>query len=228
MEMIDNTKKYFESQLPDEKVILLIRRHFLAILPHVVMASLVYFVGLLLVFVMPVFVPFVTTGPAFNIYILLVSLMFFFNTAYLFHSWVLHYLHVGILTDDHLVEVNQSGLFARKVSQMSLDKIQDVSASQRGMVNTMFNLGTVDIQTAGEAPNFILEFIPDPNAISQKIMQIEEAYCERVGIKGDGLRTNANVTDRVVQGVGNGSSPQAQTNQAVYAPPTIEYPADEN
>ncbi len=219
METIDNTKRYFESQLPDEKVILLIRRHFLAILPHVITASLVYLLGLLLVFVLPLLVPALVSGFTYNIYVLLVSCLFLFNTAYFFHNWILHYLHVAILTDDHFVEVAQNGLFVRKVSQMSLDKIQDVSASQKGIVHTMFNLGTVDVQTAGELPNFVIELVPDPNAIAQKIMTIEEQYCERVGIKSDGLSRNANVTSRVANGT-------LATEDESLAPPTIEYPSD--
>jgi uncharacterized membrane protein YdbT with pleckstrin-like domain len=221
VEQIDNTKKYFESQLPDEKVVLLIRRHFFAILPYVITASFIYFVGLLMVFVIPALLPSFVSGFVYNIYILVVSCLFLFTTAFLFHNWALHYLRVAILTDDHFVEVAQAGLFSRKVSQMSLDKVQDVSANQKGVINTMFNLGTVDVQTAGELPNFLIELVPDPSGIAQKVMQIEEEYCERVGLKGDGLTKNANVTSRVTaiqENVANLSQEQQ------YAEPTIEYP----
>ncbi len=222
MEETTHFQKYFESQLPDEKVVLLVRRHFLAILPFVVTASLLYLLGLLLIFVVPYLIPALVTGFAYNVYILMVSLLFFFNTAFLFHNWTLHYLHVAILTDDHFVEIAQSGLFSRKVSQLSLDKIQDVSADQKGMVNTMFNLGTVDIQTAGDMPNFNIELVPDPNGIAQKVMQIEEEYCERMGLKGDGINRNANV----VSSVTNVSAAAAANSN--YGSPEIEYPPSGN
>ncbi len=217
MEEIIQNQKYFESQLPDEKVVLLIRRHFLAILPFVVTASLFYMLGFLLIFVVPLVIPSLVTGFAYNVYILAVSLLFFFNTALLFHNWTLHYLHVAILTDDHFVEIAQSGLFSRKVSQLSLDKIQDVSADQKGMVNTMFNLGTVDLQTAGDMPNFVIELVPDPNGIAQKVMQIEEEYSERTGLKGDGINRNANTVANVVS-----AAAVPVSNQ--FGSPEIEFP----
>jgi len=222
VEQIDNTKKYFESQLPDERVILLIRRHFLAILPYVVTAGLFYLLGLILVFVLPALFPAVVSGFSYNIYILAVSVLFLFTTSFLFHNWTLHYLHVAILTDDHFVEVSQAGMFSRKVSQMSLDKVQDVSASQKGVVDTMFDIGTVDVQTAGELPNFLIEHVPDPSGIAQQVMKIEEEYCERVGLKGDGITKNANVTSRVEAVQQNIANNQDATDENPV--PVIEYP----
>jgi|GEM_PF-1028770 len=215
--------KYFESQQPDEEVIFLVRRHILALAPVLSMAFFIYLIGFLLVFMLPVYLPSFVTGYASNVYILIVSLLFLFNTIFLFSNWVLHYLHVSLLTNEHFVEIDQYGLFGRKISALTLDKIQDVSNDQHGLVNTFFNLGFVQIQTAGEAPNFELHFVPNPSKICQTIMETEENYSSRHGLRGDSLGGNAAVHESVA----NAEAQRAEVANPVTPEPTIEYPGAE-
>jgi len=214
--------KYFESQQEGEEVVLLIRRHVLALVSVIAIAVLIYLIGLIAVFVLPFIAPVMVKGFALNIYVILISLLFLFNTIFLFNNWVLHYLHVAILTTEHFVEINQMGLFARKVSEMTLEKIQDVSASQKGLLHTMFDIGEVVIETAGEAPNFVIEFAPDPNKISQQIMDTERIYCEMHGIRTAGVGGNANNNTFIQQA--NAMNPQSQPEMPE---PNIEYPGEQ-
>jgi uncharacterized membrane protein YdbT with pleckstrin-like domain len=202
------SEKYFESQQEDEDVIILVRRHIIALVPVIAMSALLYLIGLLAVLVFPFILPVMVQGFAYNIYVIVVSLLFLFTTIFVFNNWVLHYLHVAILTTEHLVEIDQAGLFSRKISELALEKIQDVSSSQEGLINTMFDIGEVEIQTAGEAPNFVIEYAPDPSKTAQKIMETEEIYCEKHGIRTGANSSNAN-------------------NNTTLNQPTIEYPGGE-
>lgn len=215
--------KYFESQQADEDVILLIRRHILALVSVIAIAVLVYIIGFIAVFVIPFVAPMMVSGLALNIYVLIVSLLFLFNTIFFFNNWVLHYLHVAILTTEHFVEIDQAGLFERKISEMTLEKIQDVSCSQKGLIHTMFNLGSVDVQTAGEAPNFIIDFVPSPSTISKTIMETEEVYCKKYGIRSTGLSGNAN-NNAFTKQTNGVVTPQPVTE---LQEPNIEYPGEE-
>lgn len=217
MERYSSTRKYFESQQSDEEVILVVRKHPLSVLPAFLLSGLGYIIGLVMLFVFPFAFPVLVSGFVYNVYILVVSIIFILNTAILFRSWVLHYLHVAILTDSHFVEISQSGMFSRKISQMTLDKIQDVSSNQKGMTDTMFNLGTVEVQSAGELPNFIIEYVPDPNAIARKIMEVQEDYCQKFGLHGDGINNNANMVNSELSGY-------LDDNHVNANGPKIEYP----
>lgn len=178
-------EKYFASQQADEDVVMTIRKHWFVLVPSCFMAGLIYLIGLFLVLIAPLMWPNLVDGIAYNFYVLIVSLIFLFNTAYLFSVWLIHYLNVGIVTTEHVVEICQESLFSRKISQLGLDKIQDVSAEQKGITQTMFNYGHVDIQTAGELPNFNFKDVPNPNDIAQKLMEIEEDYSNKHGIRND-------------------------------------------
>lgn len=198
--------KYFESQQPDEEVIFVVRRHIIALMPIFAIVAAIYFLGFFGVFILPSLVPTLVTGLAYNVYILVISLIFLFNTIFLFSNWVLHYLHISLLTTEHFVEIDQYGLFGRKISALTLDRIQDVSNDQNGLLHTLFNLGSVQIQTAGEAPNFQLHFVPDPYKICQTIMETEENYSNRHGLR---------------------PAPSAEEQPISEVEPIIEYPGGE-
>jgi uncharacterized protein with PhoU and TrkA domain len=72
------------------------------------------------------------------------------------------------------VEIHQQGIFNRQVSELDLESIEDVTASVRGVFQTMLKYGTVFVQTAGELPNFNLTGIGNPNLIQQAIMEAKE------------------------------------------------------
>jgi len=63
-----------------------------------------------------------------------------------------------VVTTKNLTQVNQVGLFNRKISQLSLQDVEDVSAEQKGVFATLFNFGTLFVETAGEQANFHFDY----------------------------------------------------------------------
>ena len=50
--------------------------------------------------------------------------------------------------------------------------IQDVTVSQGGVSQTVFNYGTVLIQTAGEIPNIEFQLVPNPGLVLKVLQQM--------------------------------------------------------
>lgn len=75
-----------------------------------------------------------------------------------------------IVSDKNVTQVLQIGLFDRKVSELSMGNVEDVTAQQSGIFPTMFNYGTLRIETAGEQNNFIFVYCPNPNAYAKAIL----------------------------------------------------------
>lgn len=84
-----------------------------------------------------------------------------------------------ILTNKHLIKVEQDGLFARKVSQLSLGRVQDVNGSRRGLVATILNFGNVELQTAGEQEEFVFVQMPDPAGLANKLVRAHDEFADR-------------------------------------------------
>jgi uncharacterized membrane protein YdbT with pleckstrin-like domain len=76
------------------------------------------------------------------------------------------------VTNDRILNIEQQGLFSRTVSELDLINIQDVTSEVKGIIPTIFNYGTVHVQTAGEAARFVFEQVPAPERIRQRILEM--------------------------------------------------------
>lgn len=88
--------------------------------------------------------------------------------------WLNYYLDVTFITSRHLVNIRQAGLFNRRVVEQPLARVQDVSSKMHGFFQTLFHFGTVYVETAGEAPNFVMKYISTPHRVANAIMKLHE------------------------------------------------------
>ena len=71
------------------------------------------------------------------------------------------------------MNIDQKGLFSRVVSELELEKIQDVTTDVRGMIPTFLNFGDLFVQTAAEQVRFRFHNVPDPYAVKDLIMNLQ-------------------------------------------------------
>jgi small-conductance mechanosensitive channel len=83
-----------------------------------------------------------------------------------------------LITDRSLVQVMQKTLFNRKVSRLSMSNVEDVNEEQRGIVSSIFNYGTLTIQTAGTEDNFVFSLCPNPTRLADRIIEARQKYAE--------------------------------------------------
>ncbi len=86
-----------------------------------------------------------------------------------------------IVSDKNVTQVLQIGLFSRKVSELSMANVEDVTAEQHGIFPTIFNYGTLKIETAGEQNNFIFIYCPNPNAYAKAILDSRLQFISEEG-----------------------------------------------
>lgn len=83
-----------------------------------------------------------------------------------------------IVTNQHIVDIDQIGLFNQTVSTLRLEEIQDISASIKGPMQSLFQYGTIIIQTAGERANFVFDYVPNPYELEHYILEIRKAHTQ--------------------------------------------------
>jgi uncharacterized membrane protein YdbT with pleckstrin-like domain len=96
-----------------------------------------------------------------------------FVMAYVYHQSRL------TLTDKSCVQVIQRNLFNKKISRLSMSNVEDVNVDQRGIIASLFNYGTLTVQTAGEEDNFLFTFCPSPNLYAERILEARQAYAQQ-------------------------------------------------
>jgi hypothetical protein len=81
-----------------------------------------------------------------------------------------------VVTTDSITQVNQTGLFTRQSSQLSLANLEDVTAEQNGILAHAFNYGLLKAETAGEHSKFSFYYCPNPNLYAQQILHAREQF----------------------------------------------------
>lgn len=79
-----------------------------------------------------------------------------------------------IVTDINITQILQYGLFNRKVSQLNLINVEDVTSVQKGILPTLFGFGELKIETAGEQANFHFSYCPKSSYYANVILNARE------------------------------------------------------
>lgn len=89
--------------------------------------------------------------------------------------------NVVLVTSEKLAQQLNTSLFDRKISQLSIGDVQDVTISQKGVFARIFNYGTLVIETAGEQVNYVFTFTPDPYQTAKTIVGAHERNLQQYG-----------------------------------------------
>ena len=96
-------------------------------------------------------------------------------TVFLYRS------NVVFVTDQKIAEVVYISLFNRRILQLGIGNVEDVSVIQRGILPRIFNYGSLVVETAGESENPAFTYVPNPNINSQIIIQAHEEHVKKYG-----------------------------------------------
>lgn len=165
-----NTTNYsFEGKKEGEKVIIFLHRHWYILVSKFVFLFVAAFLPLLViaffgkVLISLQLIPLFTCLWAFY-YMLLWYALFYSLTMYTLDMW--------IVTNIRIINSVQRGFFNRIISELPLDKVQDISFHIEGAIPTFLKFGDITVQTAGTERHFTFEEIPNPQGVKEKIMEL--------------------------------------------------------
>jgi membrane protein YdbS with pleckstrin-like domain len=162
---------------PGEKITRIIHRSIFDFLPSLLISIVIFLAALALIYAEARFGNTFPCPPmmvfALVLLLLALSIAFFLIGFHIYRSNVL------IFTTEHLIQVEVNSLFSHRVSQIAFSRVQDVSGTKIGVLQTLFNFGNVEIQSAGEEEKFIFRNAPDPQEIADEALEIHEAFIRR-------------------------------------------------
>ena len=166
--------KLFPSLQEDETVYLILREHwaylFLKILVWIFFAAVLIFFNR----IAKQYLPNLFLDRPGQITLLFTQIYTMFLVLSLFLIFVVYYLNVQIITNLRVVDIDQVGLFSHRISELHIDKIEDVTSEINGILGTLFNYGNVYVQTAAATDRFEFTNIPDPAAVEKMILDLYE------------------------------------------------------
>lgn len=167
----------------DEKILLKVRKHWFILLSEAAFLIVILTTPFIAWWLLSI-ADFETSvnigGDVALLSIFFISLWLLFVWMVFFTIWTDYYLDILIVTNKHVIDIEQKGLFRRELSQFRLDRVQDVTAEMDGIIQTVFNFGVIHIQTAGEGREFSMNGVPDPFEVRNFISDEHDKSVERL------------------------------------------------
>ena len=147
-----------------EYVILDIKRHPIGMLIPAIVS--IFLVVIIMIFVM--FYPSIARDPIlpimpsvtdiFGVAMLLIGLVVLGGAVAL---WI-YLQNQFFMTNESVIQEIQESLFSRREQTVSLGSIEDASFRQSGIIQTIFNYGTIRLSTEGEETTYRFHFVANP------------------------------------------------------------------
>lgn len=169
-------EKLFPSQQPHERIVIVVREHWFLLalkITGIVLLSLLPWVFKLLLVGTSILSTSVTASAIVNT---ITSVYYLGLLVALFVIYVVYYLNIYIVSEDRIVDIDQTGVLFREVSELNIETIEDVSSQKKGLFGNLLNYGTVFVQTAGATERFEFDNIPQPDVVSSIILQLYEQH----------------------------------------------------
>lgn len=185
---------HFDTQAEEERIILLLRKHWITNLPWLV-------ITFSLIFAPPIVFPAFFLRqilPSLPGNFVLVATIFWYLATFGFAlvNFIVWYFNVYIVTDERIIDVDFLHLLYKQLSSTRIARIQDLTYKLGGVIRSLFDFGDVFIQTAGTELNFEFEAVPHPEAVVRKISELMEKGEE----KPLGVSLQAEPSGRGLQG----------------------------
>lgn len=158
----------FHGKEKGEQVVLIIRSHWIVTIPYLLLAVLVFILPFLLGSLISTF---------FSNIALLISLMItslLFSLGIIISTFVKWFYTVHIITDQRVVDLDFTSIMNHSVAEAQLEKIEDVTHKQLGIVGSVFDVGSVYIQTAGAQNEIEFTNVPRPRDIQDILFDLLE------------------------------------------------------
>ncbi|HPR91776.1 MAG TPA: PH domain-containing protein [Candidatus Dojkabacteria bacterium] len=153
----------------DESVVLILRKHWQFLLPTILECIFL----LLLPFILSVIIPNLPNRGLFVFSLFLVSLLI--SSSLLIYRYVRWFYNVNIITDQRVIDMDFETLFSHKTTEARLEKVEDITFKQIGILSNLFDIGSIYIQTAGAKSEIEFKGIHNPKQVQDILSDLLES-----------------------------------------------------
>jgi membrane protein YdbS with pleckstrin-like domain len=159
----------FYGKEKDENVVLIVRSHWIIYLPYAVISFVILGIPIL----MQLIVSDLSRSTAFFIGVFLACLTI--SITVIIYAFVRWFYNVNIITDKRVIDLDFTSVVSHTLSEARLDKVEDVTHKQVGALGSLFDIGTVYIQTAGATAEIEFDNIPRPRDVQDILYDLLES-----------------------------------------------------
>lgn len=153
-----------------EDIVLIVRRHWIAYIPDIFIILLVLLVPLILLILSTKLVFLGSPVLYIGMFVLSIGL----GSTLALSTILKWYYTIHIVTDQRIVVVKMNNAFYHSYSEAQLEKIEDINHKHVGFLGTFFDVGNLDIDTAGHGVDFTLSMLPRPREMQDILNDLLE------------------------------------------------------
>lgn len=173
---INPSERLFPSQLPNEKIVIVVREHWFLLASKIVLIVILSLLPLIFKLLLVDTAYLDTSNTAGAIVSTISAVYYLVLLLSLFVVFVLYYLNLHIVSENRIVDIDQTGILFREVSELNIETIEDVTSQTKGVIGNILNYGTVYVQTAGATERFEFDNVPNPESIAKIILELYEEH----------------------------------------------------
>lgn len=160
-----NPQIKFETHEEGEKIYLLLRSH-----PFTQISWILYS----LLFIVLLFALNLFLQNLLNLKQILIINLFFivFILSYIWFNILNWYFNVGIVTSKRVIDIDFYAVLYKEITVAQLGKIEDITVKAGGYFESLFNYGSIFVQTAGTEANIEFINVPHPSDAIQIINKL--------------------------------------------------------
>ncbi|HLF71069.1 MAG TPA: hypothetical protein VI759_02810 [Dehalococcoidia bacterium] len=148
---------------PQERVLLMVRRHWVYLWPIALLHALFGIVPVVLAaFVLDAIGVMDDIGGVFWI---VAGVYLLFWAVRIFLGWYRYHNDIWVITNQRIVDSLKSNPLSLRIATADLVNIQDMTVERDGLLRTMLDYGDIVCQTAAELQEFRLVGVPDPRDV---------------------------------------------------------------
>jgi membrane protein YdbS with pleckstrin-like domain len=148
-----------------EYVITSVSRHIVGLLLPISLGIFLVVLALVLLFNFDLVIQsFQFTGITISSSIIILPVIIFISLVIL-GTYVAYFVYANnklFLTNESIIQEIQTSIFAKRERIVSLMDIEDVSYAQTGVIQEMFNYGSIRLSTEGEGTVYYFKFVANP------------------------------------------------------------------
>lgn len=170
-----------------EQVVCEIKRHPIGIMGiYVTVGFLLVVLAVLIYVVAPSIFSGVSHNQIFGIGSIVLLIVAVLGIGFAFISQIIYWGNRWVVTTDSVTQVQQTSLFNKQSSQLSLENLEDVTVEQVGPLAQMLGFGLLRCETAGERSKFLFPYCPNPNQYAREILNARERFMQDIRTKEAG------------------------------------------
>jgi hypothetical protein len=155
----------FDRKEKDEEIIMITRKHWVAYFTHILLA---FFIPLLPIVLLVISSNSDIYGKS-TVYLGLFVASVVISINIIVTAIVQWYYNISIITDKRILCLKVNSIFQHSYTEILWRKIQDVSHDSIGVLSSIFDIGNVYLDTAGEGIDLTLKFVPKPRDVQEVI-----------------------------------------------------------